>query len=108
MFNITNIQSTARHQSISNEASTEVPLKEEIWNKISAFFSSEHQVEAQSCIAYLCHPPETASPEEIKSKFECLRELAFPDAPRDKRTYFREINYIAAAFQYQKKNYNSA
>ncbi|WP_440980383.1 hypothetical protein, partial [Salmonella enterica] len=27
MFNITNIQSTARHQSISNEASTEVPLK---------------------------------------------------------------------------------
>ncbi|EAO5847419.1 SPI-1 type III secretion system effector E3 ubiquitin transferase SlrP [Salmonella enterica subsp. enterica serovar Cerro] len=78
MFNITNIQSTARHQSISNEASTEVPLKEEIWNKISAFFSSEHQVEAQNCIAYLCHPPETASPEEIKSKFECLRMLAFP------------------------------
>ncbi|ECG1336277.1 type III secretion system effector E3 ubiquitin transferase SlrP [Salmonella enterica subsp. indica] len=78
MFNITNIQSTARHQSISNEASTEVPLKEEIWNKISTFFSSEHQVEAQSCIAYLCHPPETASPEGIKSKFECLRTLAFP------------------------------
>lgn len=78
MFNITNIQSTARQQSISNETSTEVPLKEEIWNKISAFFSSEHQVEAQSCIAYLCHPPETASPEEIKSKFECLRMLAFP------------------------------
>ncbi|EPR1783022.1 hypothetical protein ACU0Y7_004043, partial [Salmonella enterica subsp. enterica serovar Kentucky] len=26
MFNITNIQPTARHQSISNEASTEVPL----------------------------------------------------------------------------------
>ncbi|MDI4740397.1 nickel-dependent hydrogenase large subunit, partial [Salmonella enterica subsp. enterica serovar Kentucky] len=42
---MTNIQSTARQQSISNEASTEVPLKEEIWNKISAFFSSEHQVD---------------------------------------------------------------
>ncbi|EAA9526116.1 SPI-1 type III secretion system effector E3 ubiquitin transferase SlrP [Salmonella enterica] len=78
MFNITNTQSAARHQSISNEASTEVPLKEEIWNKMSAFFSSEHQVEAQSCISYLCHPPEAASPEEIKSKFECLRALAFP------------------------------
>lgn len=78
MFNITNIQSTARHQSISNEASTEVSLKEEIWNKMRTFFSSEHQVEAQSCIAYLCQPPETASPEEIKSKFECLRALAFP------------------------------
>lgn len=38
--------------------------------------------------------------------FEELLLLA--DAPRDKRTYFREINYIAAAFQYQKKNYNSA
>ncbi|EEV2251326.1 hypothetical protein EO945_004734 [Escherichia coli] len=35
-------------------------------------------------------------------------EIADVDAPRDKRTYFREINYIAAAFQYQKKNYNSA
>lgn len=33
---------------------------------------------------------------------------AVDDAPRDKRTYFREINYIAAAFQYQKKNYKSA
>lgn len=35
-------------------------------------------------------------------------DLQQRDAPRDKRTYFREINYIAAAFQYQKKNYNSA
>lgn len=60
MFNITNIQSTARHQSISNEASTEVPLKEEIWNKISAFFSSEHQVEAQTAsLIFVIHlkPP---------------------------------------------------
>ncbi|EGD8365794.1 glucosamine-6-phosphate deaminase [Escherichia coli] len=31
-----------------------------------------------------------------------------PDAPRDKCTNFREINYIAAAFQYLKKNYNLA
>ncbi|HAY0394551.1 TPA: hypothetical protein JS319_002970 [Escherichia coli] len=40
----------------------------------------------------------------------CGEPIPFPqgDAPRDKRTYFREINYIAAAFQYQKKNYNSA
>ncbi|EKS2859896.1 glucosamine-6-phosphate deaminase [Escherichia coli] len=30
------------------------------------------------------------------------------DAPRDKCTNFREINYIAAAFQYLKKNYNLA
>lgn len=35
-------------------------------------------------------------------------KTALIDAPRDKRTYFREINYIAAAFQYQKKNYKSA
>lgn len=40
------------------------------------------------------------------SGYDVLQALA--DAPRDKRTYFREINYIAAAFQYQKKNYNSA
>ncbi|EGO4565358.1 type VI secretion system baseplate subunit TssK [Escherichia coli] len=37
-----------------------------------------------------------------------LNNELLADAPRDKRTYFREINYIAAAFQYQKKNYNSA
>ncbi len=36
------------------------------------------------------------------------QETLGDDAPRDKRTYFREINYIAAAFQYQKKNYKSA
>ncbi|EEQ1515240.1 glucosamine-6-phosphate deaminase [Escherichia coli] len=37
-----------------------------------------------------------------------IKSISKADAPRDKRTYFREINYIAAAFQYQKKNYNSA
>lgn len=34
--------------------------------------------------------------------------LEITDAPRDKCTNFREINYIAAAFQYLKKNYNLA
>ncbi|HCM4642422.1 TPA: hypothetical protein N3J09_000915 [Salmonella enterica subsp. enterica serovar Panama] len=29
-----------------------------------------------------------------------------PDAPRDKCAHFREINGIAAAFQYLQKNYN--
>ncbi|EFJ3928639.1 glucosamine-6-phosphate deaminase [Escherichia coli] len=42
------------------------------------------------------------------TRFGAKRERLLIDAPRDKRTYFREINYIAAAFQYQKKNYNSA
>ncbi|NJC99509.1 glucosamine-6-phosphate deaminase [Candidatus Erwinia dacicola] len=28
------------------------------------------------------------------------------DAPRDKCAHFREINGIAAAFQYSQKNYN--
>lgn len=40
--------------------------------------------------------------------FTPIKGVEPPDAPRDKRTYFREINYIAAAFQYQKKNYKSA
>lgn len=78
MFNITNTQSAVRNQSISNEELKEVLPEDEIWSKISIFFASEYQIEVQSCIAYLCHPPETASPEEIKSKFECLRTLAFP------------------------------
>ncbi|ECC3213453.1 E3 ubiquitin--protein ligase, partial [Salmonella enterica subsp. diarizonae] len=78
MFNITNTQSAVRNQSISNEELKEILPEDEIWSKISVFFASEYQIEVQSCIAYLCHPPETASPEEIKSKFECLRTLAFP------------------------------
>lgn len=41
-------------------------------------------------------------------QIQLYASLLLHDAPRDKRTYFREINYIAAAFQYQKKNYNSA
>lgn len=78
MFNITNTQSTVRNQSISHGASKEAPPEEDIWNKTSVFFSSEHQVEAKNCISYLCHPPETVSPEEIKSKFEWLKGLAYP------------------------------
>jgi hypothetical protein len=36
-----------------------------------------------------------------------IRVLPDPgDAPRDKCAHFREINGIAAAFQYLQKNYN--
>lgn len=51
-----------------------------------------------------------ACPNVIKEiLYRAAERMQMPlDAPRDKRTYFREINYIAAAFQYQKKNYNSA
>lgn len=48
MFNITNTQSTVRNQSISHGASKEAPPEEDIWNKTSVFFSSEHQVEAKN------------------------------------------------------------
>ncbi|PBD40122.1 glucosamine-6-phosphate deaminase [Klebsiella pneumoniae] len=34
------------------------------------------------------------------------RQLSRHDAPRDKFAHFREINGIAAAFQYSQKNYN--
>ncbi|EEE0110544.1 hypothetical protein BLK80_004189 [Salmonella enterica subsp. enterica serovar Mbandaka] len=34
------------------------------------------------------------------------RESRRHDAPRDKCAHFREINGIAAAFQYLQKNYN--
>ncbi|EJT8218350.1 glucosamine-6-phosphate deaminase [Salmonella enterica] len=35
-----------------------------------------------------------------------MYEAAEGDAPRDKCAPFREINGIAAAFQYSQKNYN--
>lgn len=37
---------------------------------------------------------------------KAIYEAAEGDAPRDKCAPFREINGIAAAFQYSQKNYN--
>lgn len=52
---------------------------------------------------------EGISPHElVRRKLMCLfNSCAVPggDAPRDKCAYFREINGIAAAFQYLQKNY---
>ncbi|EDP8629102.1 SPI-1 type III secretion system effector E3 ubiquitin transferase SlrP [Salmonella bongori] len=78
MFNITNTQSAARNQNITDEAAREALLGEKIWNSVRGFFSSEHQVEAQIYISDLCHLSETVSPEVLKNKFERLRALAFP------------------------------
>ncbi|EGY1839291.1 glucosamine-6-phosphate deaminase [Salmonella enterica] len=38
--------------------------------------------------------------------FNKLTQAGLDDAPRDKCAPFREINGIAAAFQYSQKNYN--
>lgn len=37
---------------------------------------------------------------------ENVNTFVLSDAPRDKCAHFREINGIAAAFQYLQKNYN--
>lgn len=56
--------------------------------------------------AYIVSHPDKVG--EVVATYLAEHPEFLVDAPRDKRTYFREINYIAAAFQYQKKNYKSA
>ncbi|EAP0954349.1 glucosamine-6-phosphate deaminase [Salmonella enterica] len=41
-----------------------------------------------------------------KSRSRRFNKPRMSDAPRDKCAHFREINGIAAAFHYLKKNYN--
>lgn len=54
------------------------------------------------------HAEQTAAPAKpvtVEAKNETFAPQ-HPDAPRDKCAPFREINGIAAAFQYSQKNYN--
>lgn len=69
---------------------------ERIWDRLTAFDSA---TVGAAQLVYKAH---------LRTyKVEKLRELiALGDAPRDKCAHFREINGIAAAFQYLQKNYN--
>ncbi|ECE0645885.1 type III secretion system effector E3 ubiquitin transferase SspH2, partial [Salmonella enterica subsp. houtenae] len=47
------------------------------WEKMKEFFCSTHQTEALECIWTICHPPAGTTREDVVSRFERLRMLAY-------------------------------
>ncbi|EXX83113.1 E3 ubiquitin-protein ligase SspH2 [Salmonella enterica subsp. enterica serovar Namur str. 05-2929] len=48
-----------------------------LWEKIKEFFCSTHQTEALECIWTICHPSVGTTREDVVSRFEQLRMLAY-------------------------------
>ncbi|HAC6574449.1 TPA_asm: hypothetical protein G0B27_09330 [Salmonella enterica subsp. indica] len=92
MFNINNLRSTIR-TGLPLPSSTETPSPEEsVWRKVSTFFSAENQTEAWNCLMELCHPPQGIVPDNIRSTFDRLRELAFPALMDNIQSHTEELN----------------
>lgn len=57
---------------------SDIPPEMSLWEKIKDFFCFTHQAEALECINRLCHPPAGTTPDDVKTLFERLKELAHP------------------------------
>ncbi|ECS4953297.1 E3 ubiquitin--protein ligase [Salmonella enterica subsp. enterica serovar Kentucky] len=58
-------------------AQSATPPEMSLWEKIKEFFCSTHQTEAQECIWTICHPSVGTTREDVVSRFEQLRTLAY-------------------------------
>ena len=66
---------TASHTSPADSSDTSPEMH--VWENIEAFFCSEHQHQAHECVRKICHPPAGMTREDVASRFELLRMLAF-------------------------------
>ncbi|ENS4376901.1 E3 ubiquitin--protein ligase [Salmonella enterica] len=76
------VGSGCRPATISNHriyliARFDTPPEMSSWEKSKAFFCSTHQTEALECIRKICHPPAGTMREDVVSRFEQLRMLAY-------------------------------
>ncbi|ENH4882194.1 E3 ubiquitin--protein ligase [Salmonella enterica] len=76
------VGSGCRPATISNHriyliARFDTPPEMSSWEKSKAFFCSTHQTEALECIRKICHPPAGTTREDVVSRFEQLRMLAY-------------------------------
>ncbi|EAR7790192.1 E3 ubiquitin--protein ligase [Salmonella enterica] len=76
------VGSGCRPATISNHriyliARFDTPPEMSSWEKSKAFFCSTHQTEALECIRTICHPPAGTTREDVVSRFEQLRTLAY-------------------------------
>ncbi|EBX8266216.1 hypothetical protein DTG63_08165 [Salmonella enterica subsp. enterica serovar Senftenberg] len=58
-------------------AQSATPPEMSLWEKIKEFFCLTHQTEAQECIWTICHPSVGTTREDVVSRFEQLRMLAY-------------------------------
>ncbi|EDZ1186846.1 E3 ubiquitin--protein ligase [Salmonella enterica] len=76
------VGSGCRPATISNRriyriAWSDTPPEMSSWEKSKEFFCSTHQTEALECIRKICHPPAGTTREDVVSRFEQLRTLAY-------------------------------
>ena len=76
------VGSGCRPATISNRriyriAWSDTPPEMSSWEKCKEFFCSTHQTEALECIRTICHPPAGTTREDVVSRFEQLRMLAY-------------------------------
>ncbi|EGC6141235.1 E3 ubiquitin--protein ligase [Salmonella enterica] len=76
------VGSGCRPAAISNRriyriALFDTPPEMSSWEKSKEFFCSTHQTAALECIWTICHPPAGTTREDVASRFEQLRTLAY-------------------------------
>ncbi|ELR7837358.1 E3 ubiquitin--protein ligase, partial [Salmonella enterica] len=68
---------TISNRRIHRIALSDTPPEMSSWEKSKEFFCSTHQTEALECIRKICHPPTGTTREDVVSRFEQLRTLAY-------------------------------
>ncbi|EKH8996848.1 E3 ubiquitin--protein ligase [Salmonella enterica] len=71
------LPATISNSRIYRIARFDTPPEMSSWEKSKAFFCSTHQTEALECIRKICHPPAGTTREDVVSRFEQLRMLAY-------------------------------
>ncbi|HAU3224935.1 TPA: E3 ubiquitin--protein ligase, partial [Salmonella enterica subsp. houtenae] len=71
------LPATISNLRINRIAQSSTPPEMSLWEKIKEFFCSTHQTEALECIWMICHPPVGTTREDVVSRFEQLRMLAY-------------------------------
>ncbi|TYN08095.1 SPI-2 type III secretion system effector E3 ubiquitin transferase SspH2 [Salmonella enterica subsp. enterica serovar Typhimurium] len=71
------LPATISNRRIYRIAWSDTPPEMSSWEKMKEFFCSTHQTEALECIWTICHPPAGTTREDVISRFELLRTLAY-------------------------------
>ncbi|EIE5358293.1 SPI-2 type III secretion system effector E3 ubiquitin transferase SspH2 [Salmonella enterica] len=71
------LPATISNRRIYRIAWSDTPPEMSSWEKMKEFFCSTHQTEVLECIWTICHPPAGTTREDVVSRFELLRTLAY-------------------------------
>ncbi|EAU0418557.1 SPI-2 type III secretion system effector E3 ubiquitin transferase SspH2 [Salmonella enterica] len=71
------LPATISNRRIYRIAWSDTPPEMSSWEKMKEFFCSTHQTEALEFIWTICHPPAGTTREDVVSRFELLRTLAY-------------------------------